>query len=92
MTRTRDRNGVLFFVSVRDHRVAVIGDSGIHSRVPENFWEDVVRVVEMNFAESRFTEGLIEGIAMAAGKLAEHFPPRPGDVNELPDSLSDDSR
>lgn len=91
MTRTRDRNGVLILISVRDHGVAVIGDAGINERVPENFWADVVRVVEMRFAEARFVEGLVEGIAMAGQKLAEHFPPRPGDVNELPDALSDDT-
>jgi uncharacterized membrane protein len=92
MARTQERNGVLIFVSVRDHRVAVIGDAGIHERVPEGFWADVVRGIEVRFAEGRFADGLMEGIALAGEKLAEHFPPRPGDVNELPDSLSDDTR
>jgi uncharacterized membrane protein len=91
MTKTRERNGVLFFVSVRDRRVAVIGDAAIHVRVPEDFWAGVVRAIETRFAEGRFADGLVEGIAAAGEKLAEHFPPRAGDVNELPDSLSDDS-
>jgi uncharacterized membrane protein len=34
----------------------------------------------------------VNGIAIAGGKLAEFFPPRAGDVNELPDTLSDDTR
>lgn len=92
MTRTRERNGVLILVSVRDHGVAVIGDAGIHERVPEGFWSDVVRAIELHFAEGRFADGLVNGIAMAGSKLAELFPPRPGDVNELPNSLSDDTR
>jgi uncharacterized membrane protein len=92
MTRTRERNGVLLFVSVRDHGVAVVGDSGIHARVPEGFWADVVRAIELRFSEGRFADGLVEGIAMAGARLAEHFPPRAGDTNELPDSLSDDTR
>ncbi|HEX6789897.1 MAG TPA: TPM domain-containing protein [Candidatus Krumholzibacteria bacterium] len=92
MTRTRDRNGVLIYVSVRDHGVAVVGDAGIHERVPRGFWSDVVRAIEVRFAESRFAEGLVDGIAMAGTRLAEHFPPRPDDRNELPDSLSDDTR
>jgi uncharacterized membrane protein len=91
MTRTRERNGVLFYVSVRDHGVAVVGDAGIHERVPEGFWANVVRSIETRFSEGKFAEGLVEGIAMAGAKLAEHFPPREGDVNELPDSLSDDT-
>jgi uncharacterized membrane protein len=92
MTRTRDRNGVLLFVAVRDHGVAVIGDAGIHAKVSEHFWADVVRLIELRFGEERYADGLIEGIAMAGEKLAEHFPPRAGDINELPDSLSDDTR
>ncbi len=89
MTRTRERNGVLILVSVRDHGVAVIGDTGIHQQVPDGFWSDVVRAIELHFAEGRFAGGLVSGIAIAGSKLAELFPPRPGDVNELPDSLSD---
>jgi uncharacterized membrane protein len=91
MTRTRERNGVLILVSVRDHRVAVIGDAGIHERVPEGFWAEVVRAIELRFSEGRFADGLVEGIAMAGTKLAEHFPHRAGDVNELPDSISEDA-
>jgi len=91
MTKTRDRNGVLFFVSVRDRRVAVVGDSGIHGNVPEGFWTGVVRSVEREFAKGRYAEGLIRGVEMAGARLAEHFPHGPGDVNELPDSISDDT-
>jgi uncharacterized membrane protein len=90
MTRTRDRNGVMFFVSVRDHRVAVIGDAGIHERVPPDFWAGIVRAMELAFAQGRFADGLVEGISMVGACLVEHCPPRAGDVNELPDSLSDD--
>jgi uncharacterized membrane protein len=92
MTRTQERNGVLFFVSVRDRHVAVIGDAGIHEKVPDGFWDDVVRAIETQFAEGRFAEGLAGGIEMAGARLAEHFPHRPGDTNELPDSISDDTR
>jgi uncharacterized membrane protein len=90
MTRTRERNGVLLFVSVRDRRVAVVGDAGIHSRVAESFWAEVVRAIEAHFAQGHFTEGLVTGIEMAGFRLAEFFPHRPGDKNELPDSISRD--
>jgi uncharacterized membrane protein len=90
MTRTRDRNGVLFFVSVRDHKLAVIGDKGIHDRVAPEFWPDVIHHVEAQFADGRFGDGLAEGIAMVAAELARHFPRRADDVNELPDALSTD--
>jgi len=91
MTGTREHNGVLFFVSVRDRRVAVIGDAGIHAKVSNGFWAEVVRAIETPFSEGRYADGLMAGIEMAGSRLAEHFPPRPDDVNELPDSISDDT-
>jgi uncharacterized membrane protein len=91
MTRTEERNGILLFVSVRDRHVAVIGDRGIHERVPDTFWAQVVLAVEAAFAEGRFADGLVNGIAMAGAQLAEHFPHRAGDRNELPDTISDDT-
>lgn len=88
MTRTRDRNGVLFFVSIRDRRFAVVGDRGIHEAVPSEFWSGIIARVESGFREGRFADGLVEGIEMAGTALASHFPPRPGDVNELPDAMT----
>jgi uncharacterized membrane protein len=90
MTRTRDRNGVLFFVSVRDHKLAVIGDKGINDLVPPSFWNDVIKHVEPRLAEGRFGEGLAGGIEMVGGELARFFPHRVDDVNELPDGITRD--
>jgi uncharacterized membrane protein len=91
MTRTRERNGVLFFVSVRDKKLAVIGDKGIHERVAQDFWADLIKQVEARFAERRFGDGLAEGIERVGSELARHFPRRADDVNELPDAPSDDT-
>ncbi len=90
MTRTRDRNGILFFVGVRDRRFAVIGDAGINDAVPNDFWAGVVARVEARFTEGRTADGLLEGIGLAGAALSEHFPPRANDINELPDTISDD--
>ncbi|HEX5131669.1 MAG TPA: TPM domain-containing protein [Candidatus Krumholzibacteria bacterium] len=88
MARTRDRNGVLFLVGVRDRRFAVIGDAGINEVVARDFWPGVVARVEACFAVGRYADGLAEGIELAGTALVEFFPPRPDDVNELPDDIS----
>jgi uncharacterized membrane protein len=88
MTKTRERNGVLFLVGVRDRRFAVVGDAGINDVVPRGFWNGVVERVEGRFADGRYADGLVEGITLAGTALAEHFPPRTDDINELPDDLS----
>src|SRR5713101_3931583 len=49
MTRTRDRNAVLFFVVPARRRFVVLGDSAIHERVGQEFWHRIVAVVTEGF-------------------------------------------
>jgi uncharacterized membrane protein len=88
LTATRERNGVLFFVAVKERKFAVLGDSGIDQKVPKGFWDNVVASVGERFKQGKFGEGLVEGIKMAGEQLAAHFPPRADDVNELPNQIS----
>ncbi len=88
MTGTRGRNGVLFYVDVDDHRLAVLGDSGIDAVTPDNFWDAIVAEVEARFRAGDYAGGLVTGIERAGEALAAHFPYEPGDVNELPDEVS----
>jgi len=88
LTATRDRNAVLFFFAIDEHRFAVLGDKGIHERVGEGFWNQVVLAVQTRLSAGNPAEALLEGIRLAGTALAEHFPPRPDDVNELPNALS----
>ena len=90
MHKTADRNGVLFYLAVRDRKFAIIGDAGINAKVPAGFWNDVSELLQKNFRESKFTEGLSEGILLAGKHLKTHFPHKPDDVNELPDEISFD--
>lgn len=91
MHATQDRNGVLFYLAVRNRKFAVIGDSGINAKVPPDFWDNILGIMQKNFREDKFTEGLIEGILLAGQKLREHFPHKRDDVNELPDEISFDN-
>jgi uncharacterized membrane protein len=88
MHRTRERNGVLIYVSVVDRHIAVIGDAGINARVPEGFWKDVVALLKLHFAAGRQSEGLCEAVHMVGAKLAAYFPLRADDTNELPNDIS----
>jgi uncharacterized membrane protein len=88
MHETEQRNGVLFYLAVRNRKFAVIGDVGINSRVPEGFWDVIRENMTEHFRNSRFTEGLVEGIKLAGEKLIEHFPYLQNDTNELSDEIS----
>ncbi|HNX44485.1 MAG TPA: TPM domain-containing protein [Bacteroidales bacterium] len=88
MDKTELRNGVLFYLAVKNRKFAVIGDSGINRMVDENFWEHLKALLIENFAEGKFTEGLILGVSNVGEELKKYFPHKPDDTNELPDELS----
>jgi uncharacterized membrane protein len=88
MKETELRNGVLFYLAVNNRKFAVIGDKGINSLVPENFWDDIKVILLNHFREGHFTEGLTDGISKVGEKLKVHFPYKTDDINELPDEIS----
>ena len=88
MHKTELRNGVLFFLAVKNRKFAILGDMGINQKVPENFWDDIRDTMLDHFRENKFADGLVEGITMAGKQLKEHFPYQTDDVNELPDEIS----
>jgi uncharacterized membrane protein len=87
MHHTKERNGVLIYVAYIDHVFAILGDKGIHEKVPENFWDDVKELLAKNFAEGKFTEGLKQAILQCGEHLKKHFPAKRNDTNELSDEV-----
>ncbi len=87
MTATRNRNGVLLFIAPRSQTFAIVGDEAIHEQCGGAFWSDVRDEMTRAFANGSPTEALIRGIHRVAQRLAEHFPRRADDQNELNDSV-----
>jgi uncharacterized membrane protein len=88
MHRTAARHGVLIYVSIEDHKLAVLGDRGIHERVGQAYWDGLVEAVLAHFRRERFRDGLVHAVGEAGAVLRRHFPRRPDDVNELSDQVS----
>lgn len=88
MHKTAERNGVLFYLAITDHKFAILGDAGINAKVPSDFWENIKQHMLSCFKESRFADGLSQGILMAGEQLKKHFPFSSDDVNELSDEIS----
>ncbi len=89
MYQTKERNGVLFYLAVVDHKFAILGDGGINHVVPEDFWEHTKDEMLTLFKEGKFTDGLSLGIKLAGEQLQSHFPyDADTDTNELPDEIS----
>lgn len=88
MHKTEQRNGVLFYLAYTDKKFAILGDAGINSKVPDNFWDTIKRDMEVQFRAGDFVNGLANGILACGEQLKSHFPYQSDDVNELSDEIS----
>jgi len=67
---TRDRTGILLFVSLFEHRVEVVGDVGINRRVDPDDWVEVIERVRRGIQNDNLTDGLVDAVQMC-GRLLE---------------------
>lgn len=88
MHKTELRNGVLFYVAMKDRVFAILGDAGINSKVPEGFWDSIKERMTLLFQNNDPVGAIETGILMAGEQLKAHFPYQADDVNELSDDIS----
>ncbi|TAH34855.1 MAG: TPM domain-containing protein [Planctomycetota bacterium] len=84
---TRERTGVLLFVSLFERRVVVLGDEGIASQVNDKAWKELNAVILEAAARGALAEGLCAAVERMGAVLAEHFPWQEGDRDELPNHV-----
>jgi putative membrane protein len=89
LQNTEARTGVLIYASLAEHRVEVVADQTIHRQVDPDVWADAVEALTAALRAGRPAEGFIQAVRLCGAVLADRFPPRPGDANELPDRLAE---
>ncbi len=88
MDKTKLRNGVILYIAVKDHQLAIYGDEGIHQRVGIAFWKEKISQILFAFNASHYAKGIIRIVKEVGLALAEHFPySADTDKNELPDEI-----
>ena len=90
--RTAEATGVLIYISVFERKVRVLGDRGIHAKIPAGFWEVVVGTIVAGIRSGRPAESICEAVAEVAGILAAKFPVRAGDADELKNLVVEERR
>lgn len=88
MDNTKDGNGVLIYVAVKDKKFVIYGDKGIDKAVPRGFWDSTRDIMSTHFKKGAFKTGIVEGILEAGKELKAHFPWDHNDTNELSDAIS----
>ena len=84
---TEHRTGVLIFAALADRQVEVIADEGIHALVDQAVWADAVEALTSAIADGHPADGFEQAVALTGAVLADHFPPRARNPNEVPDRL-----
>ena len=88
MDKTKLRNGVLIYMATVDRKFAIIGDAGINSVVPADFWDGTKEAMLNHFKYGDLVEGIVTGITQAGEQLKKYFPHLLNDTNELPDDIA----
>lgn len=90
--RTRDESGVLFFLSLLERKVWVLAGSGIYQKISQEELQTFTRAIVAGIKDDRKTEALCAEIVRCGELLAQHFPIRPDDRDELPNTVIVESR
>jgi putative membrane protein len=85
---TRERTGVLIFVSLAERMAELIADEGVAAKVEPKAWDAPMAALVKGLKHGRPGDAFARAIGLCADILAEHVPADPSDnPNELQDKL-----
>jgi putative membrane protein len=84
---TADGTGVLLFVSEAERYVEIIADHGIHARVPNARWDEIVDEFVQAVRAGATLQGFDRALERCGAILADAVPKTPDNRNELDDRL-----
>jgi uncharacterized membrane protein len=88
MQHTKERNGVLIYLAMDDHKFSIFGDEGIYKKLGFSFWHDEAATLKSHFERDEIIGGICQVISDIGEKLKAKFPHPPDDKNELPDEIA----
>ena len=87
VSRTKERTGVLIFVSLAERYARIIADEGIAAKVKQEEWQGALDALTREMSEGHVTNGFLAAVGACAEVLARHAPPADDPREELPDRL-----
>jgi len=88
MQNTKEKNGVLIYIATVSHKIAIIGDEGIHQRLGSSYWEKLVNDLVTRFRANQKAQALADCIIDCGKQLGTYFPRQHDDQDELSNSIS----
>lgn len=84
---TEQRLGVLMFVSVAEHYVEIIADSGASEKISDEQWQEVVGEFSQKVKAGEVAQGFLHAIEKSGDLLAAVAPQDAAPSDELPNNL-----
>jgi uncharacterized membrane protein len=83
INKTKEGTGVLIFLLLSEKQFYILADDNINKLTGENVWVDIKNIMQEKFVRGEFCKGILFGIDEIGKILAQHFPIRPDDKNEI---------
>mmetsp|Transcript_21194 Transcript_21194/g.9739 ORF Transcript_21194/g.9739 Transcript_21194/m.9739 type:complete len:225 (-) Transcript_21194:1229-1903(-) len=84
---TKYRTGILIFISMLEHKVELLADSGINEKIPQERWNKIVAHIIEGIRHNKLADHLSQAILECGILLEQFFPIKSNDVNELSDNI-----
>ncbi len=84
---TKERTGILIFVSWMEREVRIVADEGISAKIEQEEWDAIARDLAKGIKEAQTAKALALAVNRCGDLLAGHFPAKAENPNELPDGL-----
>ena len=88
MEKTAERNAVLIYLAIKDRKLAIVGDKGIHDIVTSDYWDSILDELKNGFIKEQYLQPLILAIQKTGEKLGKYFPLKNNDKDELDNEIS----
>lgn len=88
MYKTEQRNAILIYVAYDSHKLAIIGDEGINSKVGDSYWGNIKEDMITSFLDDNYVGGVCNAVTKIGDSLKQFFPYKSNDVNEQSNEVS----
>jgi uncharacterized membrane protein len=88
LNKTIEKNAVLFHVNFEQKYLTIIGDTGIHDKVHQSYWDHLHDYITSEFAKGNYYKALKSGILETGLELKKYFPVKGENPNQLPNEIT----
>ncbi len=87
ITRKKERNGILIFVSLAERYARIVADEGIAAKVRSSDWQEAIDALVAHMSKGRIAEGYVAAIESCGKVLSAHYPHDAASQDRLPNKI-----